>query len=290
MYINLNLYRIFLVVAKSKSYSDASKKLNISTTAISKNINQLEDLLDTKLFFRENDGVKLTADGSKLFEYVEKSMNEIDAGEKLILQKNDLDNGEISIGSLSHISSFYIMDAIDKAVKEHPNLKITLVNCSSGKELIKLLEEHKIDFAIDNTAMTIDKTRICKEELKNMENIFISDKPVNIKDIKELEKLPLILGLEYTYTSRELLNLLKEYNVELNPKIKIDYTELKINAVKRGLGISYVLKEAVKKELENKEIFEVTVPIELPKSKLNLLYLNGQLTKADKTFIRKYLK
>ena len=290
MYINLNLYRIFLVVAKSKSYSDASKKLNISTTAISKNINQLEDLLDTKLFFRENDGVKLTADGSKLFEYVEKSMNEIDAGEKLILQKNDLDNGEIAIGSLSHISSFYIMDAIDKAVKEHPNLKITLVNCSSGKELIKLLEEHKIDFAIDNTAMTIDKTRICKEELKNMENIFISDKPVNIKDIKELEKLPLILGLEYTYTSRELLNLLKEYNVELNPKIKIDYTELKINAVKRGLGISYVLKEAVKKELKNKEIFEVTVPIELPTSKLNLLYLNGQLTKADKTFIRKYLK
>ena len=290
MYINLNLYRIFLVVAKSKSYSDASKKLNISTTAISKNINQLEDLLDTKLFFRENDGVKLTADGSKLFEYVEKSMNEIDAGEKLILQKNDLDNGEIAIGSLSHISSFYIMDAIDKAVKEHPNLKITLVNCSSGKELIKLLEEHKIDFAIDNTAMTIDKTRICKEELKNMENIFISDKPVNIKDIKELEKLPIILGLEYTYTSRELLNLLKEYNVELNPKIKIDYTELKINEVKRGLGISYVLKEAVKKELKNKEIFEVTVPIELPTSKLNLLYLNGQLTKADKTFIRKYLK
>lgn len=290
MYINLNLYRTFLVVAKSKSYSDASKKLNISTTAISKNINQLEDLLDTKLFFRENDGVKLTADGSKLFEYVEKSMNEIDAGEKLILQKNDLDNGEIAIGSLSHISSFYIMDAIDKAVKEHPNLKVTLINCSSGKELIKLLEEHKIDFAIDNTAMTIDKTRICKEELKNMENIFISDKPVNIKDIKELEKLPLILGLEYTYTSRELLNLLKEHNIEIEPKMKIDFTELKINAVKRGLGISYVLKEAVKKELENKEIFEVTVPIELPTSKLNLLYLNGQLTKADKTFIKKYLK
>lgn len=290
MYINLNLYRVFLVVAKSKSYSDASNKLNISTTAISKSIKQLEDILDTKLFFRENDGVKLTVEGSKLFEYVEKSMNELVAGEKLILQKNDLDNGEIAIGSLSHISSFYIMDAIDRAVKEHPNLKVTLVNCSSGKELIKLLEEHKIDFAIDNTAMKIDKTRICKEELKNMENIFISDKPVNIKNIKELESLPLILGLEYTYTSRELLNLLKEHNIEIEPKMKIDFTELKIDAVKRGLGISYVLKEAVRKELDNKEIYEVKVPIELPTSKLNLLYLKEQLTKADKTFIKKYLK
>ncbi len=39
------------MVAKSKSYSDASNKLNMSTQAISKNIIQLESILGTKLFF-----------------------------------------------------------------------------------------------------------------------------------------------------------------------------------------------------------------------------------------------
>ena len=49
--INLNLYKIFHIVAKSKSYSDASNKLHMSTQAISKNIIQLENILGTKLFF-----------------------------------------------------------------------------------------------------------------------------------------------------------------------------------------------------------------------------------------------
>ena len=43
--ISINLYRTFCVVAQSKNYVDASNKLHISTTAISKNIRQLEGLL-----------------------------------------------------------------------------------------------------------------------------------------------------------------------------------------------------------------------------------------------------
>ena len=43
--ISINLYKTFCVVAQSKNYVDASNKLHISTTAISKNIRQLESLL-----------------------------------------------------------------------------------------------------------------------------------------------------------------------------------------------------------------------------------------------------
>lgn len=50
------------------------------------------------------------------------------------------------------------------------------------------------------------------------------------------------------------------------------------------------MKDAVKKELLKKEIFEVKLPIELPVSVLNLIYLKGQLTLADKKFIKEYLK
>ena len=62
MNIILNLYRTFLIVAQSKSYADASNKLNISKTAIGKNIQQLEEQLNTKLFYRESKGISLTAD------------------------------------------------------------------------------------------------------------------------------------------------------------------------------------------------------------------------------------
>ena len=43
-------------------------------------------------------------------------------------------------------------------------------------------------------------------------------------------------------------------------------------------------------ELENKELYEVELPIKLPKIKLNLVHLKGELTKVDKKFIKEYLK
>jgi len=288
--MNLNLYRIFYVVAQSKSYTDASNKLNITKPAISKYIKQLETNLNTSLFYRENNGVRLTAEGNELFEFVEKSMTFIDAGEKLLIQKSDLASGEITIGTLSHIASFYLMDAIKNVKNDYQNLKIKLITAPSGKELINMLESHKIDFAIDSTQMEITNKEIQKEELKNIENIFISSKPIKIKELKELEEYNYILGLEYTTTSKKLLNVLKEHNINIHSNIEIDITELKIEAVKRNLGIGYVMRDAVRKELANKEIFEVELPIALPTSTLNLIYLKGQLTKADKKFIKEYLK
>ena len=61
--INLNLYKIFCTVATSKSYSEASEKINLSVPNISTQISNLENQLETKLFNREKDGVKLTEAG-----------------------------------------------------------------------------------------------------------------------------------------------------------------------------------------------------------------------------------
>lgn len=287
---NLNLYRYFYEVAKSKSYTDASNKMYISKTAISKNIKELEKQLGTQLFYRENNGVRLTIDGEKLFQIIDKSLTEIDATEKLLLMKNNLETGEIVIGSLSHIASFYLMPCIEKVKKDYKDLKVKLITAPNGKELVKLLEEHKIDFAIDTTVLDNQNTQIVKEKLKELENVFISKEDIKIKQLKDLEKYNFIVGLGYTSTSKRLLKKLKEYDVDIKSNLEIDITELKVNAVKRNLGISYVLKDSVREELANKEIFEIKVPIELPKSDLNLVYLKGQLTKADNEFIKKYLK
>ena len=288
--MNLNLYKIFYIVAKSKSFSDASNKFGISTTAISKNIIQLEDLLNTKLFYRESNGVQLTGAGNELFEYVDKGLVSLELGEKIILQKNDLSTGEIIVGCPSHISTFYLMENIERAKKDNPNLKIRLISGANANELLKLLEDHKIDFAIDSTQIDIPYNNIEVEELKVIENIFIAKEPLKINNLKELEELKYILPFEYTSTARKLINSLKQYDVSIESYMEIDITELRINAVKRELGIGYVIKEAVKRELENKEVYEVELPIELPSSKINLMYMKEQLTKADKKFIKTYLK
>lgn len=290
MYINLNHYRTFWVVAQSKSYADASNKLNVTKTAIAKNIQQLEDQLNTKLFYRESRGVKLTADGEIFYKFVDRGFSEIEAGEKLIAQKNNIETGEIIIGALSHIADFLLIDKIQEVKSKYPELKVKLTTGATGKNLIELLEDHKIDFAVDSTSMNIKNKDIVKEELMEVENIFVSKKPTKIEDIKDLTNFKLILGGEFTHTTQDLISTLKEHGVSIKPSVEIDITELRISAAKKGIGISYVMKESVKEALKKKEVYEVKMPIKLPVSKINLIYLKEQLNKADKQFIKEYLK
>lgn len=290
MYINLNHYRTFWIVAQSKSYADASNKLNVTKTAIAKNIQQLEDQLNTKLFYRESRGVKLTADGETFYKFVDRGFSEIEAGEKLIAQKNNIETGEIIIGALSHIADFLLIDKIQEVKSKYPELKVKLTTGATGKNLIELLEDHKIDFAVDSTSMNIKNKDIVKEELMEVENIFVSKKPTKINDIKEITNFKLVLGGEYTHTTQELINTLKEHGVSIKPNVEMDITELRISAAKKGIGISYVMKESVKEALKNKEVYEVKMPIKFPVSKINLIYLKEQLNKADKQFIKDYLK
>ncbi len=287
-----NPYRnqIFHEVAICKSFTKASEKLGMKKTTVSRNIDLLENQLDTKLFFRSNKGVDLTADGMIYFKFIDKGLGYFDAGEKLVRTRNDIQTGEIIIGALSHISHFYLIEKIGKIKKDFPKLSIKVITGSTGRNLLDLLENHKIDFALDSTKMPIKNKDIQKEELKKIDNIFISNSPLELKKIKELENKRLILGLENTNTSQELIELMKENNVTIKPDLEIDITELKIDATKMGLGLGYVMRDAVKNELKNGELYEVKLPIKLPSSTINLLYLKGQLTNIDKKFIKDYLK
>ncbi len=289
---NINPYwnSIFYIVAKTKSFTKASEKLELKKSTVSRNIDLLENELNTTLFYRDNKGVSLTADGKMYFEYVEQGLNLFDAGEKLVKANNDIETGEITIGALSHISHFYLIDKIAQIKKDYPKMKITLLTGSTGKELINMLENHKIDFALDSTTMQIKNKDIEKEELKEIDNIFVSQEPLELKNLKELEHQKLILGQENTTTSQTLVELMRKNNVIIESDLEIDTTELKVDATKLGIGIAYIMRDAVKKELENKTLYEVKLPIKLPSSSINLLYLKGQLSTADKKFIKDYLK
>lgn len=69
--INLELYRIFKVVAEEQNITKASKRLNISQPAVTKHIQNLEYSFNIKLFERNNKGLILTEQGKKyIMKYV----------------------------------------------------------------------------------------------------------------------------------------------------------------------------------------------------------------------------
>ena len=84
--------------------------------------------------------------------------------------------------------------------------------------------------------------------------------------------------------------VLDQYKVNLKSTLFCDATEVRVQMAKNSLGIAYVMKDAVVNELKTGELHEVKIGIELPSQKLNLMYLEGQLTKADENFIKQYIR
>ena len=233
--------------------------------------------------------MKLTEKGKELFEYLNNATELINLGEKMILDKNSIENGEITIACPSHIATYYLMDRMEKARIDYPNLHIKLISNPDLSEIIKMLKEHKVDFVITDI-LPENNDNIVIEELKEISNIFVSKDKINIKELKQLENYKYITNLKEKNTAKKLIELLKKYEIKIEPIMEFDTTELRVNAVKRNMGIAYVMKESVKKELEMQELYEVKLPITLPTIKINLIYFKGYLTKVDKEFIKQYLK
>lgn len=286
--VNLNLYRIFCRVVQAKSFTKAAESLDLTASNVSTQIANLEEQLNLKLFNRETRGVSLTEDGKELYDVVCNLISKFDFAEKLAKDKNNIETANIKIGCPSHLTTYFLMDRIEQAKKDFPELNVTVICEVDPNKMMELLQKHEIDFAVTDAKMDNDNIEI--QELKIINNIFVSKTPLTISDIKEIEDLNCILNITTTKTTKKLKELLKKYNVTIKSNMSCDATEVRVDAVKRNLGIAYVMKEAVKKELERKELYEVQMPIELPNMRVNLIYLKGEITRADKKFIKEYLK
>ena len=286
--INLNLYRIFYTVAKSNSLIEAANKLYISQPAISKDIKKLEEELNTKLLYRKNNGIILTKEGEEFVKYLNMAFGILNVGEEILKQKNDLSSGTLAIGCPSHISSLFLMEIIQEFKKVYPSIKIEIMSAST-KQLLELLEEHVVDFIIDTSIPDTEYNNLETKLIKKFDSIFISNKKLKIKSLKELENKDWILPFSYSSVRKNINEIFKQHEMTINASIELDITDLIIDAVKRDLGIGYVIKDSVKEELNNKTIYEINTNINLPKTSIYLINIKGQLTKADKIIIKDFL-
>ncbi len=291
--INLNLYKIFYEVAMSGSISDASKKLFITQSAVSKAIKKLEEDLDTNLFYRSPKGVKLTSKGEELLFYVKEAFNNLVVAERTMVESNNLNTGKISIGVPSQIGSFYLFEDIASFHKKYPNIEITIIS-KTTKQLLKLLEQHEIDFIIDTSPINSTLDNIVIKPLVDVNNCFAVKKdtsfPIDkIKKIKDLENFPLVLPIKGTDNRKQLDKMFEKNNVNLKNIINIHTSEMIVGAIKKDLGIGYIIYDVIKDNVMNGEFNIIKTEENLPKITINLVYIEKYLTIAPKFFIENYL-
>lgn len=283
--INLNLYRVFYVVAMTKSFSESSKYLHISQPAISKHIQNLEYELDTILFYRTNRGIEPTPEAKILLSYVEKAYNILKLGEQQLQECKELSQTKISIGIPSILSKYYLNKYLISFMTNYPKVAIKMQN-SKNEELINALDQNALDLIITYGNNSNISSNYKNELLLSDEYVFVYNenklKIDNIESIKDLNNYNLILPSKETIERKKLDDKLNENNIILNPILELESNQMMINYIKEGLGIGYILKFVA---LQNEDLTIINIPEELPQEEIRLIYDEESIITSTKEFI-----
>lgn len=285
MNVDLELYKVFYVVAKNKHMTRASEELHISQPAISQSIKKLEDQLGGTLFLRSNKGMELTEEGKMFYEYVKGALVLIGNAENEFTSFKDLSKGEIKVGCSTTLTKLILMDALENFHKDYPNININIVNGLTSN-LINDLKLGKLDFVIFNES-NVKENNLYLEKIKELKQGFVYNPDYytdNVKTFSDLNKLPLILQ-NGDSNSRKLLDYIAlQEHVKLIPRMEVVSQELISEFANIGLGIGFVIIDLANRNFKNLKELEINKTI--PNINVYLaLNKSISLTFASKKFI-----
>lgn len=267
MNIDLELYKIFYIVAKHKHMTRASEELHISQPAISQSIKKLEDQLDGTLFIRSNKGMELTNEGKMFYDYVKGALELINNAENEFTSFKDLSKGEIKIGASTTLTKILLMDTLKKFHKDYPNIEINITNDLTSNLIIDL-NKGKLDFVIFNEG-NIKETNIKVERLCELKQGFIYNPNFykdNIKNIEDINTYPLILQKGESNSRKYIDDFFLKKNIILKPKAEVVSQDLIIEFTEAGFGIGFSLVPLATKNYPH--LKELTINKTIPKTKI----------------------
>ncbi|MBO5371836.1 MAG: LysR family transcriptional regulator [Lachnospiraceae bacterium] len=244
MDINYELYKVFYYVATSLSFSDASKQLFISQSAVSQSIKTLERKLEQTLFIRSTKKVQLTPAGKLLLKHIEPAMNLIQRGENQLLESGSLGLGQLHIGASDTICRYFLVPYLKAFHQKFPNVPIKVSNATS-LSCVELLEHGKVDLIVTNFPNARLNHAYVQKTVCEFHDVFIANPAYfNLKQqeisFQELKNYPILMLDRKSTTSDFLHNIFLQHQLELIPEIELSSNDLLIDLAKIGLGIAFI--------------------------------------------------
>mgnify|MGYP003289036623 FL=1 len=276
MEVNLELYKIFYIVAEKENITKASEELHISQPAITKQIKNLEDSLGFDLFIRTKRGVILTEEGKAIYEQVNEIVKHLKNIDNITHSIMNHESGTLRIGTGKSMAKIFLIPVLETLHKKYPNIRFELTNAPTSV-LIEKLKSGKIDVIFSKLPHKIEPG-IKYMKIGELENIFICNKDYDNlinREVKfnELLNYPIILPTDSSITR----SIVKEYfnNQFFDIKHTMEAASLSLvtSFSKIGLGIGVTTKEFIKKELDNNTLFEIDANPKLPNIDYGLIML-----------------
>lgn len=147
--MELRHLRYFVAVAEELNFTRAASRLRVAQPALSRQMKDLEDELDTALFERGHSGVQLTRAGKALYQRARALLAEAAAAVNEARMAGGVISGRVVLGFPSGIHLNYLAPVIARFRASHPNVEFDYYH-GLPEQQMKALRAGRVDVAFVN--------------------------------------------------------------------------------------------------------------------------------------------
>ena len=271
-----NKLETLLAVSEFKSFTTASKILNLTQPAVSQHISQLEKEFNITIFNKTSNGLILTKEGEILVKYARR----LKALSKEALTKISDEKKEarlIRVGITHSLEGNLITQVFAEMAKNNKNTTIKIYS-EDIKNLYDKLNNYELDLAIVEGKVTSSKLSKTLLDTDSVMVVMSKDNPLakkSIITISDVQKEKLILRHSKSATRSLFMSNLYQIGMSLDDfvtMLEIDNTSTIKDLIKQNIGISVLPKSVCLNEIKNKTLVVKPIQDLDMTAEINLLY------------------
>jgi len=278
----------FLEIVRLKSFSKAAQTCYRTQPAISAQVRQLEQELNTALFERFGSRISLTTAGRIFADYAAQMLDTRRQAQNAINELERNPRGELLIAA-NEATCIYVLPQVFSEYKGlFPSVQLQ-VDRSFGARVVEAVTENIADFGL--TQLPVDEKRLQVVHIHKDEIRLIVPARHPLADRKAVEAADLLeypLLLPKSGTTRARLNSWFELvEDDLRVSMELDSTEMMKRFVMAGLGASFLAVSNCREEIAAGKLRAISLAPEPMMRRLGLIYRKDKaLSKAALGFIQ----
>jgi DNA-binding transcriptional LysR family regulator len=256
--------KVFRTVAERLSFRQAAESLYLTQPAVTQQIKILEDELGLPLFDRSGSKVSLTVAGQKLLSHAQAIAELAAAAERDLARLKGITRGKLQIGASTTIAQYVLPRLLGDFAGVYPAIELSVVGANTEQVVNGVVSGTFALGLIEGPAMR----RELKSERFLTDTLAVITSPANdesgqgIVPAEVLTRSRLILREQGSGTRHVVEAALRKAGVRIsrsNVIMELDSTEAIKSAVEAGLGIGFVPRRAIHKELKLGTLAELNV-------------------------------
>jgi DNA-binding transcriptional LysR family regulator len=266
-FVNTAALRYFYEVARYGSFRLAAEKIHIAASAISRQIQLLEQELGTKLFARERAGLHLTAAGEALLYRVKKAIGELAVARSEIDALHGSHKGTVRVGINETVAKDFFSGFLKTFRSKHPNMRFE-IEVANSDHLENILLRGEVDIIVGYAVQTrTGLQQVASFELKTCvavrkDHVLGKKQAVRVSDL--VDETIIMPGSESQL--KHIVNaIFSKVSVKPVSTLSTDSFEFMTLLVSGGLGIGFQFRIAGGADPMRPEI--VYVPVRDPEAK-----------------------